>query len=225
MFKCECGKEFEKHQSLNAHKSWCKCNHQDSEIKMKRGRAWSKGQTKETNEAVKRIADTIKQRINEGSIIPSFTDKKHTDETKKQMSESRSKYIEEHNNYGLHWFEIWNGSRMVKIQGTWELKVANWLNDKGIKWDRTRILYNKNRHYTPDFYLPEHKCYIEVKGWMKDRDIFKMNIVLSEHNIELKLIEKNEIDKLELLSIDELPLFTDKYKDHKVDLSLFDVRY
>ena len=51
--------------------------------------------------------------------------------------------------------------------------------------DRQKILWNKNKSYfkykwqdklhkyLPDFYLPEFDCYIEVKGYIIEKDIAK----------------------------------------------------
>ena len=30
--------------------------------------------------------------------------------------------------------------------------------------------YDKIRQYTPDFYLPNIDCYVEVKGWKREKD-------------------------------------------------------
>ena len=50
------------------------------------------------------------------------------------------------------------------IQGTWELKFVEFLNDKKIKWQRNfksfEYLYeNKNHKYFPDFYLIDYDIY------------------------------------------------------------------
>lgn len=76
-------------------------------------------------------------------------------------------------------YEISDSSgKLVKVKGTWELKVAAYLNSKNIKWtnDIEPIPYKWNNSwhlYFPDFYLTEHKIFIEVKGYQTDRDLAK----------------------------------------------------
>jgi len=71
----------------------------------------------------------------------------------------------------------YNGS---KLKGSWEHKVAVWLDRRNIKWEsevnpQPYFWDNKWKLYFPDFYLPEYKCYIEVKGYKRDRDESKWN--------------------------------------------------
>lgn len=160
-----------------------------------------------------------------GDLIPAMYNSKHTQETKDKISKSRIEYLESHNNYGLTWFEVSNGNKIIKVQGTWELKVAEWLNECGIKWDRLSIKYRKNRRYTPDFYLPDYNIYIEVKGWMKDRDVYKMYSVLDENDIDIRLIESKEIKMLNELNIKSLPKFVNEYKKDDINFDKFDIRY
>lgn len=52
----------------------------------------------------------------------------------------------------------------------WEANFAKWCDLSGIEWkyeSKTFILGNNT--YTPDFYLPEFDCYIEIKGWFKTK--------------------------------------------------------
>ena len=66
----------------------------------------------------------------------------------------------------------------VTIKGSWEHKVANELNKNNLKWTTVTTGFeyeweNKIHLYFPDFYLPEHNIYIEVKGYQRDRDLEK----------------------------------------------------
>jgi hypothetical protein len=87
--------------------------------------------------------------------------------------------------------------KIVKLQGTWEEKLAMFLDEKDIKWERNRVGYkyqfkNKEHQYFPDFYLPEHKIYIEVKGYETERDKAKW----SEFPFKLFIVKKQEIQDL-----------------------------
>ena len=62
------------------------------------------------------------------------------------------------------------------LDGTWELLVAQWLDEKSCKWYRNtkRFPYNNLKgslsHYTPDFYVEELGGYLEVKGYETSLD-------------------------------------------------------
>jgi hypothetical protein len=59
---------------------------------------------------------------------------------------------------------------LVKLQGTWELAYAQWLDFQGIEYDthKGRIPYldddGKERSYYPDFFLVRESKYIDVKN-------------------------------------------------------------
>lgn len=64
------------------------------------------------------------------------------------------------------------------LHGTWELRLAMYMDDNKIKWIRCEDVfeyeYNGSiQNYTPDFYLYEKDLYIEVKGYMTEKDIAK----------------------------------------------------
>jgi hypothetical protein len=137
----------------------------------------------------------------------SMTGKSVSSLTKEKLSLSRSKIIEELGNGGfknIKWYKIYNIEKEEFIvRGTWELKIANLLNDNNIKWIRKIYLkYNDNeiiRTYTPDFYLPGFNKYIEVKGYFSEKDKRKIKLVLEKNKIDLLIIDKNLIKDLNLI--------------------------
>lgn len=60
------------------------------------------------------------------------------------------------------------------FDGTWELKFAQWCDAHAVQWERNvrsfPYTFEGTRQYTPDFYLPNIDCYIEIKGWAVDKD-------------------------------------------------------
>lgn len=99
------------------------------------------------------------------------------------------------------WYEV-SGQ---KVQGTWERNVALKLEELNIKWEKLKtnkdtleyVMDCKIRHYTPDFYLPEHDIFLEIKGhwWGNDRE--KMDIVLKTHpNKKIIIVEKEQYKRL-----------------------------
>jgi hypothetical protein len=66
----------------------------------------------------------------------------------------------------------------VLLDGSWELECAKFLDEKNIKWNRNKNRFsykfeNKDRFYTPDFFLIDYDIYLEVKGYITDKDLAK----------------------------------------------------
>lgn len=204
---CECGKEFINHQALNGHFNHCIIHNPENENNkvnyLKGNEGWSKGLTKETSDSVKNMAETFTNRIKEGLLIPGMLGKKHTKESRQKMSfsskESNNGYIK------TSWYSIYCPylEKEIKVQGKWELKYANYLNENKIKWSRGRIrmeykLFKEDiiHYYHPDFYLVDEDTYIEIKGyWWKSKDgrvddKRKMNCI----------IEQNEDKKIKIIT-------------------------
>lgn len=164
----------------------------------------------------KKAAETFKKKVEAG--LTTYKGHKQSTETRLKLSKSRTKYLEEHPNHGVNWYEV-NG---IKVQGKWERTFAEFLNSKQIKWQRKKIKYAKTHYYTPDFYCPEQNIYFEVKGFRKDRDLYKMYLVLQEHpELKIKMIEQNEYENLENVDIFSLPNFNEIYKFEDIDMTKF----
>lgn len=163
--------------------------------------------------------ENFRKRVEAGEANWSFTGKHHTAESIQKMSISHIRFLETHHNHGLKWYTV-NGH---KVQGTWEKRFAEYLTDRNIKWKRTRLKYEDSHFYTPDFYCPEEDVYFEVKGFRRDRDLYKMHMALKcNPGIRIKLIEKYEINHLEDIDIFSLPNFEDKYPLSNVDTTKFE---
>lgn len=66
----------------------------------------------------------------------------------------------------------------VKFYGSWEVGYAKWLDAQGIAWRRPTESFayefeGYTRRYTPDFYLLDEGCYVEVKGCPTPKDFAK----------------------------------------------------
>lgn len=99
---------------------------------------------------------------------------------------------------GISFVDSYNNQ--VILNGKWELCVAEYLNDNGIKWTKKinafPYFWENNWHlYFPDFLLPDLDLYIEVKGFERERDRCKWNhfpqklIILKQK--EIKEIRNN----------------------------------
>lgn len=166
----------------------------------------------------KHAMEAFKKKVEAGLASFAWTDKKHSLATRKMLSEKRIEFLESHPDHGLRWYTV-NG---IKVQGTWEKKFAEFLTSKGISWTRQKIDFLGTHRYTPDFYCPSENIYFDVKGFRRDRDIYKMHLVLREHpEIQIKMIELEELNHLDEIDIFKLPNFQEKYKFEDIDLSLF----
>lgn len=81
----------------------------------------------------------------------------------------------------------------VLMDSSWEVALAQWLDEKRIRWVRSREIYfrwtdpaGKSGRYTPDFYLPEFDCYLDPKNsYLMKVDAIKMRQVRNKHGIHL----------------------------------------
>lgn len=203
ILKCKyCGKECKNNNSLAQHEIRCKLNPNKIDlIYIKPGH--SKGH-KGNNQFIKAKELGLPQPIvsNETRIKlgNAWRGKKHSVEDKNKISIGIKKAIKEHpESYSLtnvngrvkHY--LYNG---IQLDGLWELEVAKYLDNINIKWERPKFgfeyVWNNNIHiYFPDFYLPEYDYYIEVKGFQRERDLYKWS---SLNN--LIIIKQKEIEKI-----------------------------
>lgn len=96
----------------------------------------------------------------------------------------------------------------IILDSNWELLVAKYLDEHNIKWERPNkgipYIWNEDEHiYFPDFYLPDYDYYIEVKGYQRDRDIYKWanvkKLIIIKHK-EINMIKNNEFNILEKIN-------------------------
>lgn len=209
VYICECNKEFTTALSLSVHFSHCTLHKNLNSIKSTRiyvtkgghMNGWKNKSDDEIKNIHKKTGLTLKEKYNNNELKHPWKNRKHNNLTKEKISIGRTNYLENHSTT-TKWYEISNGEKLIKVQGTWEKNLGEWLTNNQIKWDRHKILFDGHRRYTPDFYLTEFNFYIEVKGFMKDTDIIKMKKVIEEKKIiiklfqiqELKLLKKNEFN-------------------------------
>jgi hypothetical protein len=86
--------------------------------------------------------------------------------------------------------------KLVSMDSTWEVIMAMRLDELNIKWERDenmKLPYlmksGRKRNYIPDFYLPEHDVYIEVKGYLTDSAKHKMKSVLEVNDVKIIMLK------------------------------------
>ena len=162
---------------------------------------WNSGKTKNSDERVAKGAATFKKSIEEGSYKPHKT--LHSEETKKQLSKMKKEL------YATGWEPICGRSKKythvspiagtIKVDGTWEVKVAEHLDKIEVKWVRNKKRWHyirpdgREATYQPDFFVEDWNTYIEVKGYETELDWAKW----SQFNEKLIVIKKKELGELD----------------------------
>ena len=90
----------------------------------------------------------------------------------------------------------------IKIDGNWELKVAEYLDFLKVKWKRNKkrfsyfnVFKNKESTYCPDFWVEDWNTFIEVKGYETDLDRCKW----AQFSEPLLIWKKDKLKELNLL--------------------------
>ena len=86
--------------------------------------------------------------------------------------------------------------REVEMDSSWEVLMAQRLDELGVRWIRDNSLKlgyitrgRRKRKYIPDFYLPDHDLYIEVKGYWTDAARHKMKDVQDRNPVRILILE------------------------------------
>ena len=103
-------------------------------------------------------------------------------------------------------YEKADGQEVV-MDSSWEHICATKLDEANIQWERSpdmileyRTVRNRRRKYIPDFYLPKHDIYIEVKGYWTDAVRHKMIDVQQRNPVKILILESMP----EILSVGRL---------------------
>lgn len=162
---------------------------------------WNAGKTKVSDERLAKAGRTYKQSIEEGSYVPHRTP--HSEEMKKKLSQIKKDL------YASGWEPTCGRSKKysyhspiagsIRVDGTWELKVAEHLDKIGVRWVRNKKRFDyvrpdgKNATYQPDFFVEDWNTFIEVKGYETELDRAKW----SQFNEKLIVIKKKELGELD----------------------------
>lgn len=152
----------------------------------------------------RRRGDFVSRSISEGNKLHRSQNPKSPEWHKcqgKKVSETIKKKVannEWHTSLARHMHIDYNG---VDLHGSWEVAYAKYLDANKINWIRNKDSFpytfdDKERRYTPDFYLIATDEYIEIKGYKTEKDnakwtqfpkekklIILMHVELKEMNI------------------------------------------
>lgn len=161
---------------------------------------WNKGMTKKDDFRIQEGSNKAKKSlINYYKINGTH---QHTEATKQKMSQDMK------SRYASGWETVCGRAKKydhispiagkIKVDGTWELTVAQFMDKVGIQWQRNKKRFNythlngNDATYLPDFYLPTINIYLEVKGYQTELDLKKW----SEFKPKLYVIKKPIIEQL-----------------------------
>lgn len=141
---------------------------------------WNRGKTKEKDQRIKKYAETYSKKIESGEIVTwSKGLSKESDHRIARVAEKISATVSKKRDEGT-WHNSFSRARQHSyanelFHGSWEIKTAMWFDKNHVVWERNKrqfdyVFLEKARKYTPDFFLPEHDCYLEVKGWKTSKD-------------------------------------------------------
>jgi len=107
----------------------------------------------------------------------------------------------------IRWYDYERrDSRVIKLQGTYELEVARYLDEVGEAWEyvgRSRehsFLLSTRQRYYPDFYLKRLDLYIDPKGWFSLENERKLKLVEKEYPGRVRvLLGETYLEKLKEL--------------------------
>lgn len=86
----------------------------------------------------------------------------------------------------------------VCFRSSWELKYAQYLDLLNINWyyEYKTFKLSDEMTYTPDFFLPQFKKFIEIKGWMHKNSQERINKFKDEYDCNLEILMKEDLIKL-----------------------------
>jgi predicted RNA-binding Zn-ribbon protein involved in translation (DUF1610 family) len=232
-FNCDkCGKEvsyksFKKRSASNCSKSCASKRPKPEELRKKISET-----LKERNKSdVKRFClhcnvdiSHKKKRFRFCSLSCGSKNRHSTEDARKMLSERRIKYLQTKNS---NWFETFNKKGdLINVQGTWEKKFSDMCNRLGLLYERKWLMINRTNRYTPDFYFPDFNLYVEVKGYLYEKDKYKMLKCLEKNDIDLRIIF--DVSNLEQFTMDDfinIEKVKNLFKLDEIDYSKFIVRF
>jgi hypothetical protein len=203
-----CGKEIKNKGGLAVHENYG-CVHNPNKLIRKSN--WIEYNTKVSDGSIKKeyTNQFTKSKLNGINItVSKETKQKISNASKKQIwSDERRKKHSESMLYAVSKHPASYSAKNVCgrtkkiyykgfiLTGSWEYYVAEYLDKKQIDWTNEIEPFkykwkDKIRNYFPDFYLPKHNLFLEVKGYETERDIEKWKVVPNLIVIKKDLIEQ-----------------------------------
>ena len=160
--------------------------------------AWNKGKTKETDDRIKKYGEKYSQKVQSGEIIPAFTGKTHSPETRKILQQKALSNDYTRVNKKTVPYTTIDGNT-VMLDSKWEITLAQNLDAAGIIWIRPKPLKwydknNKSHNYFADFYIPQWDAYLDPKNdWAEVDQKEKLDYLRENYN-NIFILKKHQLD-------------------------------
>lgn len=175
------------------------------DFKIGKRTSWNKNLKKESSNSIRIQSEKVREGYKSGRLIQKEKGKKRNPLIGKKISDTINKKIKDGS-----WHYSFSKTRTInykgiKLYGNWEFEFAKWLDNNQINWRRPKEKFvynfeNKERFYTPDFYLIDKKEYIEIKGYETEKDRCKWK----DFPLALRIIKGEELFKLGIISENQL---------------------
>ena len=190
-----CGKFCKNKNSLNQHEIRCKQNPNRLKIVIKTDNfknyrekhgSWIKGLTKETDERVKKLSDSLKEGHRTKRLKPSFYGKHHTYETRLKMKRTNGGVRKSVIPYKRGYYKGYH------CDSSWELAYVIYNIEHNIEFQQCNEYFyyeyeNETHKYYPDF--KEGDIYVEIKNFNSK----KFNAKLEYFPYKIKVLYKKDI--------------------------------
>lgn len=193
LWKCECGKEFNKYQSLNAHLSHCDYHHKcigttrklrPSELNHSNN--WENKTEEERKEIHLKIGKTLKEKYKSGELKSIWKDKHLPENMKEKIRNSTIKYIENLPNYNgtkaryshkacefINFLNKENNWNLQHAENGGEISICGYFVDG----------YDKDLNIVFEYDEPAHYKNKE-NNILKDKDIKRQQNIINELQCE-----------------------------------------
>lgn len=214
VFKCGfCGKEYKRISDQHQHEKWCKKNpnhlikkSSSSSEKWLEAMHQRKGHGTNQFTKAKKLGLPPPVSPNKGKQV--WFGKKHSEESKKKISESMRKLIREGNREYSFLHRKSYEFEGERLDSSYELKVAQELKEHKIKFEThpNGLSYRGNdgtiRTYFPDFYLEDFDVYLDPKNDFLLSENYKYQGLTTKEKI--KRVEEYNAVKIIILNKDNL---------------------
>ncbi len=162
------------------------------------GKIWNKGLTKETDERVRKNAESIKQAFIKNGH-PSIG-KTHSLESKQHLSKiAKERGIGGKTYKKLYKYTMVCGKE-IYMDSSYEIKVAEELDKNNIRWERSAPMKwidasNQKHNYHADFYLLDYNIYLDPKNdYLIKKDKDKIHRASTQNNVTIIVLSKRELE-------------------------------
>lgn len=158
---------------------------------------WNKGLTVKTDSRVAAGHQKLMDKYASGKLKGSWCGRRHTEETKKHLSEMALKSPHQRICKKTLPYTKTDGT-VVNLDSSYERIVAEWLDKHNIEWIRPEPLNWKDskgiiHHYFPDFYLPAKNVYIDPKNEYCFKAQSEKVSYIKEHYDNVIFLHSNEL--------------------------------